>query len=371
MKDWANCESNVLLFDPTWGTHRAGMKLCCFTMVANSGQTVVLAFALIADEKTDSILWCFRAFAAHFKKAPSCFFTDDAAAIATAFASLHDAGTWSGTVHLLCTYHLAKNFFKHVKPVVREPKEWQKLNSWFWKFAKFSDNRLDVGTEWAAFITHFDNVARGPSKADVIVWLEELFSRRKQWMATITWSFTTWGVHSTQRAEAVHAALKGRKLKNLSAVALVQEMTEYNEQSRLKKGVDDVRKQLRSLAGLYAVPRFLQSLQTALTPYAYDLVLAQFSLSVTYKSTPYDDDGRFLVLPASRVSLTSATQWNVSLQQAAPRWSWLLLCEAPISNYADLDHIHEMRENGRGRKRTVRKGPAAGGPTATAKRSKP
>lgn len=77
------------------------------------------------------------------------------------------------------------------------------------------------------------------------------------------------------------------------------------------------------------------------------------------------DGGQYTVLYSDneegRVSLTSATRWNVSLDQAAPRWSWLLLCEAPISNYADLEHIHELRAKGRGRKRTVRKGPAAGG----------
>ena len=131
MEDWASCPSNVLLFDPTWGTHRGGMKLCCFTMVACTGQTVVLAFALLNDEKADSILWSFRAFATHFKKAPSVVFTDDAPAIGAAFVSMHDGGAWNGAAHFLCTFHLAKNFFKHVKPVVQDPAAWREMNSWF------------------------------------------------------------------------------------------------------------------------------------------------------------------------------------------------------------------------------------------------
>ena len=106
MRDWANDDSNVLLFDPTWGTHRAGMKLCCFTSVSAHGQTVVLAFALLVDETADSIVWSFRCFSRHFKKPPTVVFTDDASSISIAFSSMHDGGIWKDTSHLLCTYHL-------------------------------------------------------------------------------------------------------------------------------------------------------------------------------------------------------------------------------------------------------------------------
>ena len=164
MKDWANDTSNVLLFDPTWGTHRAGMKLCCFTSVSVHGQTVVLAFALLLDETTDSILWSFRAFSKHFKKPPTVLFTDDATSISIAFTTMHDAGAWEETSHFLCTYHLAKNFFKHLRPVVQDPAEWQNLNSWFWHFAKFSDRRFDIETEWQAFLDRVNKVSSGATK---------------------------------------------------------------------------------------------------------------------------------------------------------------------------------------------------------------
>ena len=55
-------------------------------------------------------------------------------------------------------------------------------------------------------------------------------SRPRKWMAVYTWSHTTWGVHSTQRAQAVHSALAGRQLKNLSALSVIDEMNAYNEQ---------------------------------------------------------------------------------------------------------------------------------------------
>jgi hypothetical protein len=184
---------------------------------------------------------------------------------------MYDAGAWGGAVHLLCTYHLAKNFFKHVKPVVTDAREWHKLNTWFWKFAKYSDQRFDFGHEWISLMEQFDLVAHGATKGAVRVWLEQLYSRRGQWMAAITWKYTTWGVHSTQRSEAVHSALKSRKLKNLAATVLVDEMTGYNEHSRSKRDVDAVRKSLRHVANLSGVPAFLLPLQSTLTPYAWDL----------------------------------------------------------------------------------------------------
>ena len=289
MEDWASCPSNVLLFDPTWGTHRGGMKLCCFTMVACTGQTVVLAFALLNDEKADSILWSFRAFATHFKKAPSVVFTDDAPAIGVAFVSMHDGGAWNGAAHFLCTFHLAKNFFKHVKPVVQDPAAWREMNSWFWKFAKYSDRRFDAEAEWQGFLARFDAVAHGASKRTVQLWLGDLHMRRRKWMAVFTWGHTTWGVHSTQRAEAVHSALAGRKLKNLSAVNLIDEMNAYNAQSRGRRELDDVRKRLRQLAGAFSIPPLLAGLQLVLTPHAFDLLMTQFNMSIKYKSAPAPD----------------------------------------------------------------------------------
>jgi hypothetical protein len=99
LKDWSNW--NVLLFDPTWGTHRSGMKLCCFTTITSSGQTVILAAALLRDESPDSILWAFKAFAKHFKKPPGVFFTDDAPSIAIAFTTMYENGLWAGASHFL------------------------------------------------------------------------------------------------------------------------------------------------------------------------------------------------------------------------------------------------------------------------------
>ena len=49
-------------------------------------------------------------------------------------------------------------------------------------------------------------------------------------------------IHSTQRAESIHAAIKGRKMKNLAAVALINALHDYNSTSRQRREVEAVRK---------------------------------------------------------------------------------------------------------------------------------
>ena len=288
VKDWSNW--NVLLFDPTWGTHRSGMKLCCFTTITSAGQTVILAAALLMDETADSLLWSFKAFAQHFKKAPGVFFSDDAASIATAFATMHDNGLWAETSHFLCTFHLAKNFFKHIHPVIRDVDVWKRFNSWFWFFAKFSDERFDEQAEWTVFLESFDKHASGNSTGSARLWLENLYGRKEQWMAKYTWSFATFGIHSTQRAESIHAAIKRRRMRNLSAVELIGALLAYNVERREQRDVDELRRDLTNAASLMATPPFLKALQATLTPFAYEIVLAQFALAVKYKSQAADGD---------------------------------------------------------------------------------
>ena len=67
-KEWAlGGKENVLLFDPTHSTNRYGLKLCFFVTVGGTGQTVVLAFALIKHENIADISWAFRKFAEIFR----------------------------------------------------------------------------------------------------------------------------------------------------------------------------------------------------------------------------------------------------------------------------------------------------------------
>ena len=73
------------------------------------------------------------------------------------------------------------------------------------------------------------------------------------------------------------------------------------------------------------------------------------------------DDGQ-----TGSTCLSRNLHWDVSKTQDAPRWSWLLLAEAPLSNHENCD-VTEPKPTHKGRGRTVRAAPTFG---PTAKRTK-
>ena len=136
--EWVRAEhKNVLLFDPTHGSNQYKMKLCCFTTVGTSGQTVILAAALIKYEDVDQISWAFKCFASVFKTPPAVVITDGAQAIEAAILSLATSGSYfESTMHLLCVFHLSKNFWQHIHPLfVSHPAEWRQVHNMFWRVA--------------------------------------------------------------------------------------------------------------------------------------------------------------------------------------------------------------------------------------------
>ena len=151
LAEWAkapNC--NVLLFDPTHGTNKYKMKLCCFTTISPTGQTVILACALITYEDTSHIEWAFRCFASTFKTPPVALFTDSASSIEAAFqlVSSKSGEIWESVRHFYCIFHLSKNFWEHIHPLFATKKDkWHKINSLFWDIAKNSDATFRGPTE--------------------------------------------------------------------------------------------------------------------------------------------------------------------------------------------------------------------------------
>ena len=284
--EWACTDDNVLLFDPTWGTNRYGMKLCCFTTVAPTGQTVILAFAILASECNDDIFWAFRCFSEIFKKDPASIWTDDAGAICLAIEKMKEVGLWQNTYHFLCIYHLSKNFFKHVKPHFPDVEKWHYVNSWFWVFAKCSEEDFPIQSEWLAFITYVEQHGAGEKLPDCIKWLNSLFGRREQWMAHYTWNVVTWGIHSTQRAESIHSAIKSeRSLANSKLVVLTDALLQYNVKSRDTRSLDSARLAMRQLSANSTVSPLIAAWRTRLTPAAYEILLAQAEQALQYTAT--------------------------------------------------------------------------------------
>jgi len=287
-----NAEYNVVLFDPTWGTNASGLKLCCFTTVGASGKSMVLAKALIAHEDHDTFEWCFRCFAKAFKVAPIAFFSDSDAQIESAFdeCSTLEGDVWAGCLHFLCLYHLSQNMHTHLHHLfVSKPESWRKVHSLFWRIAKNTDSRSRGAfhAEWQLLIEMVRSEGVGHDLEHQLDWLEHFGSRHRKWAARFTWATLTWGIHSTQRAEAIHSALKRFLFHSMLVSQLVMKVDEYNMKARAMDVVSDVRKAAKAKDS--DVPHLIAECKSYLRPYAYDMLLAQFRQATVYSATADGD----------------------------------------------------------------------------------
>lgn len=294
--EWAlGGDENVLMFDPTHGSNRYGLKLCCFTTVAKSGQTIVLAWSL-HDESADSIEWAFACFAEIFRRKPKTLFTDRGSTILIAFRNMSaPAQPWAGTVHLFCIYHLSCNLYTHVHPLFTgKPEEWKHVHDLFWKIAKETDRNTQCcfDSDWAVLLEYVEGALDAGVKRDAaLVWLRDLGGLAKQWAARFTWESITWGVHSTQRAESMQMIVKGFLKATTCVSQLAIDIEQYNARARHLRAEDDVRKALRQHASSVVLPPWAAPWREKLTPYGFDLFAAQFTQALQYSVSLIVNDG--------------------------------------------------------------------------------
>jgi MULE transposase domain len=106
---WTDGGGKVVLYDTKHGTNRYGMKLGCFSLIDCTGITRVIAASFLLSESTDMFSWVFGQFTDLVGEGPQTIFTDSDPAMALAIKT-----TWPSTTHLLCIFHLWKNFFEHI-----------------------------------------------------------------------------------------------------------------------------------------------------------------------------------------------------------------------------------------------------------------
>jgi hypothetical protein len=220
--------SLCVMYDTTFGTNIHDCKLGLFTTVNESYGTSILAISLLSgDECKDKFSWIFTEFVKMFEVRPSVIITDSCAKIGAAVQEvLHD------TRHLLCVWHIFLNFEKHVYNIVSR-EDWRTINNKFWLLAKETDARSaekepieqteatesalpTFADEYKALVNAVKESAvhrlgneAHPKLQNALRWLNEtLFKKREKWAYRYTWSIFTGGCHSTQRAEAIHAAIK-------------------------------------------------------------------------------------------------------------------------------------------------------------------
>ena len=305
--EWARCmnDGNVLLYDTSHGMLICGMKVGCFCTVGESGQTVVLAVSLVLEESAPLFKWAFEQFANAFREAPSTIFTDGDGAMAAAIEKLTAEGEpWSfcnateaPTVHLLCTFHLSKNLYTHIRPLLTLPK-WQQFHGTWWNMIKYTDFTKSTSAheeidpeqiwkdEWEELTEIVVEHGSGATKEQQLEWLADLGEKKEKYAARWTWHHRTYGVHSTQRSESVHASVKTGTHATMRFAQLVEYLVEFNRRARDRKATDGVRKALQQQGRRTELPPMVLSLKDKVTPYAFEHLIAQSKMGCSGKYKP-------------------------------------------------------------------------------------
>jgi hypothetical protein len=190
-----------------------------------------------------SFAWVFRAFQRAFGSSPTVIYTDSDAAMAGAIFLV-----WpTSTTHLLCVYHIWKNFYTHIKPLcVPGGGGFQKAAGFFWCLAKASDeSSIDTfDAEWGTLVDFVtaECVGRAGVKTaeNALAWLSRLYEKRKQFAARWVSTHRTLCMFSTQRAEAMHSAIAQWSRKSATLESLVKALEEHassNESRGLTKAI--------------------------------------------------------------------------------------------------------------------------------------
>jgi hypothetical protein len=296
---WNQSKGSILLYDTKHGTNRYSLKLGCFVSVDRRGVSRVLAGSFVSAEDEESFTWAYKQFQKSFLSTPVVLFTDSDAAMAAA-----SKAAWPETIHLLCTFHLWKNFWHHIRKLyVGKEDMWRTVSDMWWRLCKTSDEN-----ECACFDDKFNtliqlvkenaNALSGDKLETEIKWLRSLCSRKEQWAACFTWKHRTFGVHSTQRAEAVHSAINIFCACKSTILEITQKLEQMADEHTFRDKMEGINESLRGVIGQkpIALPA-LDRTASSLSQFPRILLNAQAQLMVQYECIPSNDYNHDVNLP--------------------------------------------------------------------------
>ena len=217
------------LYDTTFNTNRGGLKLGLVIGVDQEGLTRILFVSMVLYQGAKDFEWVFEHLLECFRVDPNVIFTDSDPAMASAIAKVLPL-----TIHLLCTWHLSLNLSTNVQPATGK-NAFEAVRKKWWNICKTSD-LLSINTfeqEWKELQDTIPVPPMEPHEKyerykTAMAWLDKCAGKREMWAARWTWRHMTVGVHSTQRSESQHNAIK-KKIIKASCLMLhcCQQLTDY------------------------------------------------------------------------------------------------------------------------------------------------
>ena len=138
------------------------------------------------------------------------------------------------------------------------------------------------------YVTDNANALSGAKLETELTWLRSLCSRKEQWAACFTWKHRTYGIHSTQRAVAVHSAINHFCSTTNSILQITEKLEQMADEHSLKERMESITTTLlRGVIGQKPIaPPKLDRTALSLSSFPRVLLNAQAQLITQYDCVP-------------------------------------------------------------------------------------
>lgn len=131
----------------------------------------------------------------------------------------------------------------HIHPLfVNNHEGWKAVARMFWRLCKNSDSKFrdTFDDDFDKFVKLIKTASRAGEEAvnKKLKWLDDLKGKKEKWAACYTWQHRTYGIHSTQRAEAIHSAIATFCLKTSTIEEIVRDLEQMGSEQHNKSEMD-------------------------------------------------------------------------------------------------------------------------------------
>ena len=160
-------------------------------------------------------------------------------------------------------------------------------NCW-WKICKKQDAEscISFDAEWHDLLGILESIEHNTdvkTLESAKKWLQSLYERKKQWgVSRWTWNHLTLGVHSTQRSESIHAAIKLFLSSHILLTDLAGKLEEYRQNISERgegKATRLALKQFSRVSGQHPIEDYISK---RISPFAMSIVKSQIALCMQY-----------------------------------------------------------------------------------------
>jgi len=278
MQEYAKKFLDIVIVDATYKRNRFNMPLVNVIGVNNHGRSILLAFALLDNEKQDSYNWIFSKLKGIWKSDPGYWISDEYNEIISGnfivklinFLGIKTIFPKSG--RLICSWHLQRHFVSRFSSLISKDKS-------------LYDKTINL-----PFITRlekFNDVIKELKKPGVLnqsqlEYLNKKLGVKETWAKCIIKKDFVGGICTTSRVESLHSILKDDLNSNSSLQDVLQAFKKI-EKSQINKFQEEYLRHTKNIKGKLTEGFVMAEIKKKYTDYAIKKLEQRINKTISYK----------------------------------------------------------------------------------------